>query len=41
MIAQPENGSPFGITKFGDYAVVREWRSHAGCGFNLSTMCFL
>ena len=41
MIAQPENGPPFGITKFSDYAVVHEWRSHAGCGFNLSTMCFL
>jgi hypothetical protein len=30
MIAQPENGSPFGITKFSDYVVVHEWRARAG-----------
>jgi hypothetical protein len=30
MIAKPENGSPFGTTKFSDYFVVHEWRAHAG-----------
>jgi len=30
MIAQLEHGSPFGITKFSDYAVVGEWRAAGG-----------